>query len=119
MAAIETNPDLLLRAFIETARDLFEDPKPWLKSLRNQALTGNTVAIEGVLSNLQDWGATGVASESSSTQWLRELSAITIAQLAQAALDVIKSDDSAGGVDLGSQSDIRYSDFSGRPCVLG
>ncbi|MBL9115525.1 MAG: hypothetical protein JNJ83_11015 [Verrucomicrobiaceae bacterium] len=122
MAAIDTNPDLLLRAFVETARDLFPspaDPKPWLKQLRNAALTGSTTVIGDVLSNLQDWGASAVANAGSSTQWMRELSAVVVAQLAQAALDIIVADEDAGGVGLAAPGNVRFADFSTQPCVLG
>lgn len=119
MAAIDSDPQLLLRAFIETARDLFTDPKPWLKSLRNVALVGNVTEVQAVLSNLQDWGAAAVANEGSSTQWLRELSAITIAQLAQAALDVITADEAAGGTGNAAPGNLRFADFSTAPSTLG
>jgi len=95
---------------------LFPDPKPWLKALRNQALTGNATGISEVLSNLQDWGASSIANEGASTQWMRELSALTVAQLAQAALDVIAAEQDGG---VGGAGSIRHVDFSHQPCTLG
>lgn len=119
MATLENDPQLLLRAFIETARDLFPDPKPWLKQLRNLALVGNVTAVDQVLSNLQDWGASSVAQEGSSTAWMRELSTLVIAQLAQAALDVITADEAAGGTGNAAPGNLRFADFSTAPCTLG
>lgn len=117
MAALDSNPELLLRAFLETARDLFADPKPWLKQLRNHALTGSTVQISEVLSNLQDWGASSIANEGASTQWLRSLSALQIAELSQAALDMIAADgDEAGSAPA---SHVSHGYFGSNPTLLG
>lgn len=117
MAAFHSNPELRLRAFIETARDLFPDPKPWLKNLRNVALVGNVTAVNEALANLQDWGAAAVSNEGSSTQWMREFPAGTIAELAQAALDVINADGDTPG--SAPSSDVSHGYFGGRLVRLG
>ena len=116
MAAIESNPQLLLRAFLETARDLFPDPKPWLKQLRNQALTGSETEIDKVLSNLQDWGASNISNEGSATQWMRALTALQIAELCQASLDIIAADGDTPGSGPG---DVTHGYFGRQPSRLG
>lgn len=117
MAAIDTNPELLLRAFLETIKDLFPEPVPFLKQLRNRALTGSAQAVEDVLGHLQDWGATNLQQQGSATQWMRELSAGVIAQLCQASLDTLALEEEAGGAVPGGN--LRFADFSGSISTLG
>ena len=118
MPALASNPELLLRAFVETAKDLFPtpaDPKPWLKALRNEALTGKTTRVDEVLSNLQDWGASNVAHQGSATNWMRELSAVVIAELCQAALDQLTAE-AAGLAGTGRTT---FAAFDSQPSELG
>lgn len=122
MSALQVNPQLLLQAFAETAADLFPDLQPrkaWLKRLRNAALTGLDTEVTKVIANLQDWSTSGVSNESSSTQWLRELSALSIAELAQATLNALSADEAAGGTGNAAPGDVRFADFSTSPCILG
>jgi hypothetical protein len=113
VAAID-NPELFLRAFVQTARSLFANPLPWLAELRNQALVGNTLAVGEALTNLQDWGAQGISSQGASTQWLRNLSSSDIATYAQAAIDQITAE--TAGVPGGSTA---VAGFNHRMSELG
>jgi hypothetical protein len=116
--ALTSNPELLLRAFVETAKDLFPtpaDPRPWLRALRNEALTGKSTRVDEVLSNLQDWGASNVAHQGSATNWIRELSAVVVAELCQAALDQLTAE--AAGISGTART--TFGAFDSEPSTLG
>jgi hypothetical protein len=122
VAALDTNPDLLLAAFLRMVRRLFTSPAEqivWLAALQQQALIGSDTGVAAVLTNLQDYTSSSVSADNSSTQWLRELTAISIAQICEAALQRIEADIEAGGVGKAPSGDVRGVDFGSGPCVMG
>lgn len=122
MAALDSNPELLIAAFIRMVRKLFGTvaaQTEWLEALQQQALIGSATGVADVLANLQDFSAATVASEGSSTQWLREIPAHLIAQLCESALQRIAADEAAGGDGLAPSGNVRGIDFSRTPCVMG
>lgn len=91
--------------------------KAWLLELGQRALIGNTTGIADVLSNLQDWGASGVSNEGSSTQWLRSIDNATIASLCEAAIQSIEDDGDTPG--SAPPSNVTHGYFGGREVRLG
>jgi hypothetical protein len=122
VAALDSNPELLLAAFLRMVRRLFTsstDQIAWLGALQQQALIGSDTGVAAVLTNLQDYTSTGVSADNSSTQWLRELTAVVIAQICEAALQRIEADVAAGGVGKAPSGNVRGVDFGSGPCVMG
>lgn len=120
MAALINNPQLLLAAFVRMTRGLYTtaaEQIAWLAALQQQALIGSATGVADVLANLQDYSATGVANEGASTQWLREYSAGTIAQLCEAALQLIEADGDTPG--SGASDNTQHSSFGAFPTRLG
>ena len=89
----------------------------WLLALGQQALIGSTTGIADVLSHLQDWGASGVSNEGSSTQWLRSIDNATIASLCEAAIQVIEADGDTPGSSPSSY--VSHGNFGNREVRLG
>lgn len=120
MAALESNPGLLLAGFLRLARRQ-ADPKAWLEAIQSAAFTGNGTNVNEVLDRMQDQFASGVGSEGANTQWLREMSCLLIAQLCEAALQTIEAEEAAEeqGVGAGGPGSVRHADFSGYQSVLG
>lgn len=119
MAALTANPDLVLSFFLRMVRSLFDTvpkQKAWLLALGQNALIGDSTAVNDVVSNLQDWGASGVSNEGSSTQWLRSMETAAIAALCESALQRIEADgDTAGSAPNG----VTHPWFGAQPSRLG
>lgn len=122
MAAVDIDPQLLLSAFLRVVRRNFTtvtEQIDWLARLQQQALIGSSTGIESALATMQDHSSSAVTSDGTSTQWLREMSAPTIAALCEAALQRIEADDAAGGVGAAPSSSVQHSDFSRGLSILG
>ena len=112
----------MIKAFLRCVRGLFSasaDQIKWLASLQQQALIGSDTGIANVLTNLQDYTSASVSAESSSTQWLRAMSALDVAQMCEAAIQTIEADVAAGGTGLAPGQNVRSVDFGSGPCVMG
>lgn len=116
------DPAIFLSAFLRMVRRLHGTvaaQTAWLEGLQQQALIGTATTTGEQLANLQDFSASGVSAEGSSTQWLREMSAAEIAALCEIALQRIESDAANGGAGSTPGSNTRGIDFSGQSCVMG
>lgn len=120
MPALQHNPELLVSAFLRLARKQ-DDPIEWVEQLQTAALTGGEESASGVIERMQDQFAGSVNTEGGNTTWLRELSCVLLAQLCEAALRVLQSEaaQEEAGLPVGPTGDVRYADFSSRPCTLG
>jgi hypothetical protein len=122
---IQANPDLLLAAFVDECREIGGSTPAALafaKNLRRAALIGTSTAIADVLAHAQDYTSGSISAESSSTQWMREMTALALATLCQAAVERFQAEIEATAAGLTGNSpagNISYADFSQSPSILG
>ena len=122
---IQANPELLLAAFVDECREIGGSTPGALtfaRNLRRAALIGTSTAIGDVLAHAQDFTSGSVSAESSSTQWMREMSALALATLCQAAIQQFTTETEATAAGLTGKSpssNTSYADFSQSPSILG
>lgn len=117
---IQHNPQLLLSAFLRIARKQ-DDPPEWIESLQAAALTGSSEQVSSILDKMQDQYATVVRSDAGNTEWIRGLDCLLIAQLCEAALQVLEKEAADEEADLpaGPAGSVRHADFGCYPSILG
>lgn len=119
--ALQDNPKLILSAFLRLARKQ-DGPVAWVESLQASALTDDASSVSKTLDKLQDQYAKHVSSQDAgSTEWLRGMSCLQIAQLCEAALQILESEAAADEADLPTSiaGSIALGDFSCRHAQFG
>jgi hypothetical protein len=117
MPGLQANPDLLLSSLLRVARRQGGTDAAasitWLEGIQNAARTGWQA---------NDFYASSIGQEGSSTSWIREMSDAVLDNLCEAAIQKLEAEQAATDAGLTGTAppgNLHYADFSGAPSTLG